>query len=92
MRENIFSYWAKSLSLSMVTVSRVHNFFRGLLEIPRNFVTFNAEDKLIQQKYRYKKTDMESSRSEDLPSFEIPNFRKAGKVRRQYHVILVSLS
>ena len=59
----------------MVTVSRVHNFVGDyILKFPRNFVAFNAENDLFETEKSLQKTDMGSSRSEDLPSDEIPNF------------------
>ena len=71
----------------MVTMSRVHYFVAGYLKFP---VAFNAESELKT----LKKTVIKSSRSEDLlhVSDESTKLSNAGKVRRQYRVILASLS
>lgn len=75
----------------MVTMSRVHYFVAGYLKFP---VAFNAESELIESEKSLKKTVIKSSRSEDLlhVSDEVTKLSNAGKGRRQYRVILASLS
>ena len=77
----------------MVTMSRVHYFVAGYLKF---HLAFNAESELIESEKSLKKTVIKSSRSEDLlhvhVSDESTKLSNAGKVRRQYRVILASLS